>query len=249
MQGPIGQPDLGHGPLYKRIKALLTDGLAKGQWQPNEPIPSEARLAAQFQVSTGTVRKAIDELVAERMLIRQQGRGTFVAAHSPARSLYYFFHIVGKDGQKRSPSPELVSFEHDRADVETARSLRIPPGAPVLRICNLLKLDDEPVEVDEILVSAASFPGLGPEDLAHRTGTIYQLFQQRFGINIVHSTEQLRAIAADARDAELLGVAAGAPILEIERLAFTYHDRPVEVRKCHVNTARHVYFNDLSKSR
>ncbi len=248
MQALVGYPSLGQGPLYKRIKTLLTNSLAEGQWQPNESIPSEARLAEQFKVSAGTVRKAIDELVAEKILIRQQGRGTFVAAHSAARSLYYFFHIVGEDGVKRSPTPELISFEHGRADSGIAARLQIKPSAAIIRICNLLKLEDQPIEVDEIVVSAADFPNLSRKHLAHRTGTIYQLFQEQFGINIVHTAEHLRAVAANATDSKLLGVAPGSPILEIDRLSYTYHGRPVEARTCRVNTTQHVYFNDLSKA-
>src|SRR5690606_21176071 len=68
-------------PLYKGVKLLITQGRMAGEWRPGQAIPSESRLAGRFGVSLGTVRKAIDELVAEKILVRHQGRGTFVAAH------------------------------------------------------------------------------------------------------------------------------------------------------------------------
>ena len=109
-----GSPML--NPLYKEVKIRLTRSLVAGEWKPGEAIPSETRLAERFNVSVGTIRKAIDELVAEKILVRQQGRGTFVATHTEDRTLYYFFHIVGKDDSKAQPSNELLSFRRARAD-------------------------------------------------------------------------------------------------------------------------------------
>jgi GntR family transcriptional regulator len=248
MHGMIARNDLALGPLYKRVKMLLTESLAAGEWKPSQAIPSEARLAQQFDVSIGTVRKAIDELVAEKILIRQQGRGTFVAAHSQDRFLYHFFHIVGVDGVKRFPTTELLSFSKERGDAEMAQRLNLPRNSRVIRICNLLRVEGEPVEVDEIYISAAAFPDLTREVFERRPGTIYQLYQDRYGINVIHTTEHLRAGAASADDAALLALAEGAPVLEIERTAFTYSDTPIELRKSRINTTRHVYLNDLAKT-
>src|ERR687892_1956747 len=126
-------------PLYKEVKARLTRGLAAGEWKPGEAIPSETRLAERFNVSIGTIRKAIDELVAERILLRQQGRGTFVATHTEDRTLFYFFHIVGRDGSRELPVTELLSFRKARATAIEAERLDLTRGAPVFRIQNLLK--------------------------------------------------------------------------------------------------------------
>lgn len=86
--------NLAFNPLYKEVKLRLTRGLAAGEWKPGEAIPSEARLAERFNVSIGTIRKAIDELVAERILVRQQGRGTFVASHTEGD---HMIHILVHD--------------------------------------------------------------------------------------------------------------------------------------------------------
>src|SRR5688572_11429575 len=138
-------------PLYKEVKRRLTRGLATGEWKPGEAIPSESRLAERFDVSIGTIRKAIDELVAERILLRQQGRGTFVATHTEDRTLFYFFHIVGKDGSRELPVTELLSFCKGRATAVEEERLGLARGAATFRIQNLLKLGGKPVIFDEIV--------------------------------------------------------------------------------------------------
>src|SRR5687768_15768597 len=127
-------------PLYREVKSRVTRGLAAGEWKAGEAIPSESRLAERFGVSIGTIRKAIDELVAERILLRHQGRGTFVATHTEDRTLFYFFHIVGKDGSRELPTIELLSFRRAKAAAIEAERLRIARGAAVFRIQNVLKL-------------------------------------------------------------------------------------------------------------
>src|SRR4051812_21941540 len=97
-------------PLYKEVKRRIMGELISGEWKPGTAIPAEKRLSERFSVSIGTVRKAIDELVAENILIRQQGRGTYVATHDRDRLLYYFFHIVGQDGTKEYPIVTLQAF-------------------------------------------------------------------------------------------------------------------------------------------
>jgi GntR family transcriptional regulator len=238
----------GQLPLYKEVKRLLTESLAGGEWQPGVALPSEAKLGERYRVSIGTVRKAIDELVAERIVVRHQGRGTFVVGHNAPRTLFHFFHIVPADGTKLQPQVELLSFERAKAGADSAMRLNIAPGAAVFMIRNLLRLGGKPVELDEITLPAERFPRLSEKVFRERDSTIYQLYQERYGINVVHSAERLSAALADRASAKLLGVAAGAPLLRIRRTALTYHDLPVELRTSLVNTAEHEYFSDLGKS-
>src|SRR5690349_3529934 len=151
-----GAPDL---PLYKGVKRRLTEALTRGEWKPGEAIPAERRLSERFQISVGTVRKAIDELVAENILIRQQGRGTFVASHNRERELFHFLHVVPHDGAKQYPEVELRSFGRGKADRRVAEALGIAPGDGVYRIRNLLRLGGQPVIVDDIALSAQRFAG------------------------------------------------------------------------------------------
>jgi GntR family transcriptional regulator len=248
MADTLAAGSLTFNPLYKEVKIRLTRGLAAGEWKPGEAIPSEARLGERFNVSIGTIRKAIDELVAERILVRQQGRGTFVATHTEDRTLFYFFHIVGKDGSRELPVIELLSFKSGPATTVEEKRLGLARGAAVLRIQNVLKLGGKPVVFDEISVPAALFPDLDEEAFRAREGTIYGLYQARYGISVLRISERLAARHPPARAASVLDITTDTPALAIKRVAYTYDDSPVEYRVSWVNTERHEYLSDLWKN-
>src|SRR5688572_29641450 len=191
--------NLTFNPLYEEVKSRLTRGLAAGEWKAGEAIPSEARLAERFGVSIGTIRKAIDDLVAERILLRHQGRGTFVATHTEDRTLFYFFHIVGKDGSRELPTIELASFRRTKAAAIEAERLRVARGAPVYRIQNVLKLGENAVLFDEIAIPAALYPDLDETIFGNREGTIYGLYQSRYGITVTRISERISAAHPPAR--------------------------------------------------
>src|SRR5690349_391867 len=222
-----GAPDL---PLYKGVKRRLTEALTRGEWKPGAAIPAERRLSEHYRISVGTLRKAIDELVAENILIRQQGRGTFVARHNRERELFHFLHVVPQQGAKQYPDVQLASFGRGKADRRTAEALGIAPGEGVYRIRNVLRLGDAPVVVDDIALSAQRFAGLTERQFRDRRSTIYNLYQEAFGISVVTARERVRALPADASTAALLGVAVAAPLLAIRRIALTYRDLPFEYR-------------------
>jgi GntR family transcriptional regulator len=245
MAAPLAAGTATLSPLYKEVKRLLTHSLQVHEWQPGEALPSETRLAERFQVSIGTVRKAVDELVAERVLVRQQGRGTFVATHNASRLMFQFFRIVREDGERPVPEPQLIAFEKGRAEAPEARALGIQAGDRVLRVRNLLKLAGAPIVLDDIVLAQARFPDLTEKVFRARDSTIYNLYQTRYGINIVHAAERLKATLADRTAARILAVEPNAPVLEIERIAMTYDGVPVELRRSLVNTAHHAYASDL----
>ena len=158
-----------------------------------------------------------------------------------------FFHIAGEDGEKESPESEMVSFARDRADTEEAKRLNLLAGERVIRIVNLQRLGAMPVAVDYMVLSHARFPDLTEKMLREREETNYSLYQTRYGINIVRAHERLRATLCDKDTARLLGLKPGAPVLEINRTALSYHNTPVELRRSLVNTAAHEYWNELGK--
>ena len=233
--------------LYEQVRARLIEGISAGRWKPGEAIPSEAELASAHGVAIGTIRKAVDSLVAERALVRQQGKGTFVTVHDDGRLLFHFFHIVGRSGKRSYPEIRTVAFRRDRADSATARGLGIAPHDKVIRIRNVLSLEEHPRIVDEITLPAALFPGLSEKIFLARENTIYHLYQSRYGINVLRTDERLRAVLAGVEEARLLGLAAGTPLLEIRRVAMTFRDRPVELRVSRVDTRDHDYHNTLGK--
>ena len=138
-------------PLYREVKRAITAMLAEGAFPPGTPLPSEGKLAERFHVSIGTLRKAVDELVAERVLVRQQGRGTYVATHGERRLLFHFFHLVAPDGSVTAPESELLEFARGRASGADAAKLAIAANDRVIRIVNLLRRAGRPVVLDEIV--------------------------------------------------------------------------------------------------
>src|SRR3954467_10464577 len=107
---------LGYRPLYRQVKELLIKRLGDGSWTPGQLLPREPEIAADLGVSPGTVRKALDEMSAESLLVRRQGRGTFVASHDEARILFQFFRMVSDTGVRRFPESRTISVSVAKAD-------------------------------------------------------------------------------------------------------------------------------------
>ncbi len=233
------------GPLYRSVQRALMERLANGDLKPGQLIPSERQLATEFNVSIGTLRKAIDDLVEQRILIRQQGKGTYVATHDRERLLFYFFHIVPQSGLKSYPLVEFVFFHKAIASEEVAMRLKIAVGAPVFHIRNRMSLDDQIVSVDDIVLDHERFASLSSPQFRERPNTIYNLYQESFGITVVKTEERLRAEAAHEEHAKQLKIKTGTPVLVIRRVALDMRGEPVELRISTVNTSRHEYFAEL----
>lgn len=233
-------------PLYREVRLRITEAIGSGEWRPGQALPAEKKLCERFGVSMGTLRKAVDELTASGLLVRQQGRGTFVARHSQDRYLFSFFHLVGHDGHKEYPQVRFVGFEHTAADEATAQDLSLKPGAPLLHLTNLLSLRGQVVSLDEVYLSAALFPGLTEERLRGRRTTLYQMYQDEFDVSVVRASERVRSVAATRTQARLLKTLTGAPLLRIVRIVHSFQDRPVELRWSYVNTEHCEYRPDAT---
>ncbi len=233
-------------PLYRQIKGLITRSLQEGEWKPGELIPSETELAARFGVSQGTVRKAIDELAAENLVVRRQGRGTFVATHQEARAQFRFLRLRPDQGSEAGVmDSRILECRRLRAPVDVARALQLRAGEGVVQIRRLLSFEGRPTVLDEIWLPGAQFRGLTAERLTAHAGPLYGLFEAEFGTRMIRATERVKAVAADATAAEALVVPQGEPLLLVERVTFTYEDRPVEMRRGLYVTHRHHYSNEL----
>ena len=240
-------PDAAGAPLYRVVKRALLRAVEAGSYVAGSSLPSEAALAADFGVAIGTLRHAVDELVAEHILVRRQGRGTFVALHNADRFLFQFFHVERSDGRRDSPQVELLAFDRIRVDDDAAQALGIKPGEPAIQVDNRLRLQGQAVIHDRLTLPALLFKGLTEKRFRERPSTIYHLYQTGFGITVTRAHERARAVAADRLAARLLGVAVGAPVLQVRRTALTFGDKPVEYRVSTLNTAQHDYVHLLSR--
>ena len=232
-------------PLYRQIKRLIMQSLESGEWRPGEAIPSEIELAVRYKVSQGTVRKAIDELAAENYLLRRQGKGTFVATHDEARAQFRFLRLMPDEGEQEWPISRLLDCKRARASVEVAHLLELKAGDGVVILRRVLSFADEPTVFEQIHLPGTLFKNLDAAIFNEYKGSMYKLFETEFGTRMIRAEEKIRAVAADATVAELLRVPSGAPLLCVERVAFSYGDKPVEFRRGYYRTDRHYYANEL----
>lgn len=246
-----GQLAPSFSPLYQQIKNLLVASLQAGEWLPGQGIPSEMELAARFRVSQGTVRKAIDAMAAGNLLVRRQGKGTFVATHAEQATQYRFLRLTPDDGSAPALQRRLLDCRRLRPPADVARRLALKASDSAVHVRRLLLADvgkgmaSVPVVLDDLWLPGALFAGLTAERLEAWRGPMYRLFEAEFAVQMIRADEQLRAVLATPADGELLGLKPGAPLLSVERLSFTYGEQPVEWRRGLYHTAAHHYRNQL----
>ena len=244
--GPAGTAAPAFSPLYQQIQSLLMRSLGQGEWKAGEALPAEPELAQRFKVSQGTVRKALDALTADGLLVRRQGKGTFVATHAEAQVQYRFLRLMPDQGAREAMQRRFLDFHRLRAPADIARALDLKAGDGVLQLRRLLLAGGTPVVLDDIWLPARLFKGLTAERLSAYRGPMYGLFEAEFGVQMIRAEEKIRAFAAGETESALLGVAVHAPLLLVERRSFTYADRPVELRRGLYRTDAHYYRNELS---
>jgi len=245
--GATGTPAF--SPLYQQIKALILQSLQSGEWKPGEVIPSEMDLAARFKVSQGTVRKAIDELAAENLVMRRQGKGTFVATHTERQVQYRFLRLVPDRGDASAEGPaqrQVLECKRVRASADIARALCLRAGDAVLQARRVLSFGGVPTILEDIWLPGQTFKGLTAQELSDYQGPTYAMFEINFGVRMVRAEEKLRAVLPDATQAGLLDISTNSPVLSVERLAYTYNDIPMELRRGLYRTDTHHYRNELS---
>jgi GntR family transcriptional regulator len=232
-------------PRYQRLRDDIASRINRREWLPGEPIPSEAELAAQHGVAIGTVRKAIDQLVADGALERQQGRGTFVRRARFNSSLFRFFRFQSESGERRIPQSRILRRKVVAAPSAVASALRLPQGEPVISLSRLRLMDGEPLLAEEIWLQKSRFEAvlaLAPEDFGD---LLYPLYEERCGQIVVSADENLSVETATAMQARLLRLEAGAPLIVIERLAFDLERHPIEWRRSRGPATRFRYHVEI----
>ena len=232
-------------PLYMQIVELLIAKISSGEWSPGDLIPSEIKLAKELGVSQGTVRTAITELVENNLLIRKQGKGTYVSNHNDDRALFHFFHISDNNGNKSLPDSQVLNCKVKKASRSEASKLQLSSDAKVIKISRVRKILATPTIAETIILPADPFIELVNGDSCNLPNMLYEMYEKQFGITIHRAEEKLRAVSANKHDAKILNLEIGTPLLEIERIALTLDRSPVEIRISRCNTKNHHYQNDL----
>lgn len=236
-------------PLYQQIKGLVLQSLQAGEWKPGDTIPSEFELAARYKVSQGTVRKAIDELAKDHLLVRRQGKGTFVATHAEQQVQFRFLKLKPDNPDATPPSAaqrHIIDCKRQRAPQAVAQALGLRNGDAVYQVRRVLSFESVPTIFEDIWLPGTAFKGLTTERLNQDTRPMYAMFESDFGIRMVRAQERLRAVLAPPEVGEWLQVSDATPLLQVERTAFTYQDTPMEWRIGMYRTDTRHYLNELS---
>ncbi len=218
-------------PLYQRLRDQLAEQIANNRWPAGTAIATEAALAAEYGLSIGTVRKAIDQLVSESLLERQQGRGTFVRRPQFLSSLFRFFRFQDADGVRQVPESRILSNEALTAPHEVSQALALEPDAQVIRLLRLRLLNGQPLLVEEIWLPFEPFAAILDHNLNAQGPLLYPIYESLCAQVIAAADETLTAEAVSEVHARLLRVEPGSPVVVIERLARNYAGHPLEWRR------------------
>ena len=232
-------------PRYQRLRDDIAIRINRREWRPGDLIQSEAELAAQHGVAIGTVRKAVDQLVAEGVLERQQGRGTFVRRARFNSSLFRFFRFQSESGERRIPQSRILRRKVIAAPSAVASVLRIPVGEPVISLSRLRLIDGEPLLAEEIWLQKSRFEPVLAMQSQDFGDLLYPLYEERCGQVVISADENLSVELATAMQARLLRLEEGAPLIVIERLAFDLERHPIEWRRSRGPATRFRYHVEI----
>ena len=232
-------------PLYHQLMEIFSERLASGEWAPGMLIPTELELCAQYGVSRGPVRQALERLVQEGRLSRKQGKGTTVLPpkiESNLGGLYSFTHLIEQKGLRHTA--QTLAFTTTTAAGSVARRLALTPGAPVFEIRRLRLADGEPLILETIHLPAAVCPGLTTADLA--AASLYTLLTQRYGLTLARAKQYFEPALADEYEAAHLQLKPGAPVLLLHNLTLTPADMPVVLSRAILRGDRVRYLVELT---
>ncbi|RXF74172.1 GntR family transcriptional regulator [Hansschlegelia zhihuaiae] len=225
-----GRP-LAPRPLYQQARELLVRKIIDGVWGPGGYLPSEQQLAREFGVSIGTLRKATDDLVDQGLLERQHGRGTQVVAHSSARSRFRFLRFFHADGRLFDPVARLLRRTVRAATAAERTHLALEKSARVVGLTRIRSEAGEALVFERIALPADLFLQLELDPRVELSEEVYVFYQRQCGVTIVRAEDQVALDAADAETAQALGLAEGAAVLRVRRVAYGLDGRRVEHRE------------------
>lgn len=241
LQRPTAQP------LYLQVKDHLIRRVLAGEWGPGECLPSEMKLADEYELSQGTVRKAIEEMAVEGLVSRHPGRGTFVTSHRGEYQPARFLRFYANNGERISGSESPYIKSHRvKVDARAAAGLQLKPGSDVAEIVRVRHFNDLPVLVESIMLHPDLCPEAERVFAQREPGSIYLALEQIYNILVVRVDERLRARGASKYEAKLLGLRPNSPILEVERHGYSLGGQRVEWRLSVCNSDVIHYQNQSS---
>lgn len=214
-------------PIYRQIADLLRCRIETGEIKPGMPIPPESELIRTLKVSRVTVRQAVDLLVSEDLVVRKQGKGTFVCPpkiRENLHSLQGLAELLATRGSDQSM--EVVSCAYVSADENLARALSVPLASEVMQIKRRHCLKGVPIAIAHIYLRKEFGEQISQEEIS--STPIYSLLNQKFQVQIKRATEVIRATTSDRDTAALLGIPRGMPLLRIDRITYSSNEEPVE---------------------
>ncbi|MEM5296842.1 GntR family transcriptional regulator [Burkholderia sp. JPY481] len=228
-------------PRYQRLRDEMVALIAARHWRPGEAIPTEQALAKSYDVAVGTVRKAVDLLVAEGLLERFQGRGTFVRRASFDSSLFRFFRFQTRQGERRIPESRILRREVVDAPSAVAAILQISSTARVIQMTRLRLIDGVPMLAEEIWLPYVRFAAFAQMDLNEVGDLLYPVYEAQCNQVVASATETLTVEAIGPLHARLLRIEPGTPAVVIERLAYGYDRQPLEWRRSRGPASEFIY--------
>jgi GntR family transcriptional regulator len=216
-------------PLYHQTACVLRTRIAEGVWKQGDRLPAEWQLCEEFGVSTITMRRAVAILVAEGLVARLQGKGTFVTSdHAIVQGppqLTSFTEDLRQRGWE--PSARVVSIQTVRAEACVSGRLGLPANAPVTVLRRLRMADGLPVALQTAHLSALQFPGLERFDFSHES--LYEVLARQYGVKPGNATDTYRAGKVGEEEAPLLQVETDSAAFRVERLTTDSTGRRIEL--------------------
>lgn len=228
---------LGRLPLYGQVRERIVAAIEQGEWEAGEALPSEFELADRFRVSQGTVRKGLDSLVADGVLTRRQGVGTFVAETGDD----WGSALLRMTGPVLGASVELLACARGHAGEEAADALGMRHGAALIQITRLVRVEGAPFAVIESAVSADRFDGLDARRIKQANCNLRAVWLREFGLRVTPSAPLFRASLAGRDAARLLSTEAVSPLLDVMTVAEALNGEPIEWSVMRVRTDIFAY--------
>lgn len=232
-------------PLHQQLYEILRHKILHGEWEVGDMIPAEPELMQQYELSRITVRRGLNRLANEGLIYRQQGRGSFVAERTLEQGLTRIVSFT-EDMKQRGmiPRTEVLFSDLVPAPEDVAERLELEAGSEMARLERLRLANDEPLSIEESYLVHGYCPGVLEDNYA--VNPLREVLEGRYGIRIVRAKQIIRAVRASTRQARLLTVPAGSPLLFIERVSYSQQDLPVEFLRIYYRGDRYSLYNELN---